>query len=175
MQNSLDQLARRERELCDRVRDLTGSIEEQTAVLEKSGTFRAYAKVFTEYVALCTVPDLADEALARATFLLWYDCVGPACVSGMRGLPDDARAECLKRLDRRIADGTLPDELRWQLAYYFWFADFAFAPRDGLAHLQEWFASSDPSGWEARVRRRTMSDRGQLGEYWSSVGASPAL
>jgi hypothetical protein len=174
MRESLTSLTLRERSLAIRVAEVSGEMGEQFRILEERGVFAAYSAIFTDYVALLSEPDCADEALCRLVFLLWYTQVEPGCFSGLGQLPQSAVDRVLRELDQRIGLGTLPPDLEWQLPHYHSVADWVFSQTSGLNHLATWLRSADDSAWSAQIGTRTFSDQGALSGYWASMIRTPA-
>jgi hypothetical protein len=171
----LDDLAQREEELIRACLSATGRMEEIADFLAATGVYARYAQVFREYERLLQSSADSGEALARATFLLWYEVTEPACYTGLGALPADSVARCLQVLDERVGRQDISDEFSWQLAFYYNYAEFAFTRGPRLRHLPRWGVTADNSRWINEVRGRTFVGRGQLSLYWTSIGSSRAL
>lgn len=140
------------------------------AALAAHGIFAAYADVLAGYVALFGHADDGAEALARATFLVWYEMAEPACFSGLRDLPEPLVETTLARLDAGASHDALSGELTAMLGYYHSVADFAFTRGGPWPALARQLAESDPYAWHTRVPPASERwARGQMSDYWASI------
>lgn len=172
---SLESLNLAEQQLCSRVQQVTGLMEEKHEQLQQSGAFRKYSQIYEAYVDLIDSESEGLEALKRATFLMWYEQAEPACFSAVFGLSAAANRKVLEAFDRRIAAVGLDIELKWMLPYYNLIADWVFSQAADLPYLQSFLADADAEMWrKIEIEAGNFTNRGQMGDYWSSIINSTA-
>ena len=140
---SLESLNLTERQLLLRVEQVAGLMEEKHEQLQQSGVFKEYGEIHEAYVGLIESESEGLEALKRATFLMWYEQVEPACFTGVFGLSEKVNRKVLEALERRSKADGLDFELKWMLPYYNMIADWVFSRYAGLPHLQSFLAKAD--------------------------------
>jgi hypothetical protein len=129
--------------------------------LQSSSRFRS---------ALAAYSASAPEALKRAAFLVWYETAEPACLSGLRDLPEDAVHAALAGLDDAVAGSAVDAELAAMLGYYWTLADYALARGGRWSALGPALAASDPDAWRAGLPARAEPwARRQMGACWAGI------
>jgi len=164
---NLEELNLREKRLKLEVGKISGSIEEKSEQLEKSGIFEEYNKVFIAYSNLIESENEGPEALKRAVFLTWYQSAEPSLVSGIDYLSEDFSLKVLKKLDKEVEHKTLDVEFHQMLSHYILVIDFVF---NGFANIQS--IQTVPLGktlQDPTFNTNKFENRGQMGMYWSNI------
>jgi hypothetical protein len=171
----LNELADREAELLSIVKSATGLMEEKAKQLERLGVYARYLTIYSEYQALLTSPACSLEALKRVVFLCWYSKTEPLMFTGLARIPSDMPS-VYPLLDRDRASAEPDPELSRMLPWYYFITDFAFPNLAAAPHLASFLASADPHAYLSRPSdERRMENRGQMGEYWDSLGQAIPL
>ena len=152
------------------VRGATGTPDERDAQIERSGLYGEYPAIVNAYVEHFSYPDSALEALKRAYFLVWRGAMATPAESGIASLPDGTIRNVIDELDawgRR----DLPDaELPWMLGHYHAVGPSVLELYGASPRLVRIAARVGGDAWRsAAVDRASMSDRGQLGRYWTAL------
>lgn len=145
-----------------------GLMEELHALLQKTGAYETWRRIFQEYVTLARTGD--REALRRAIFLHWYSLAEPQELSGIPLLDKDLAREVLGLVDAMLHQGGDDAELRWMLPFYYSVADIYidhFWP-DQLEDLRR-ASKENKDLWQTLCLKSAFENRGQMGKYWKSI------
>lgn len=178
--NLLHELSDRELALYQRVISLVGTIEDKKEQLERSVIGDNYLQIHCEYLALATTAAEATvkmEVLKRLVFLSWYAMTEPAIYSGLSYWDPALMRDSYALLEAHLAaTAPLDPELHWMLSHYaaFWDDGLLLAAAGlPLPALSAFIAAKDPQVYlapQGQLPPGTMSNRGQMGKYWQSLG-----
>jgi len=145
-----------------------GLMEERHALLQKTGVYEAWRKIFREYVILARTGN--REALKRSLFLYWYSWAEPHELSGIPPLDKDLAREVMGMIDNMLRRGESDVELMWMLPFYCSVADFYFDSL-GPGQFEKLRQASKENGnlWKTGCMESSFESRGQLGKYWKSI------
>src|SRR5690606_8650401 len=166
---TLRELSSWERRIGEIVRRQTGSLEEREQALVLQGVYAEYGAVFRSYVQLISEDDSGLEALKRATFLVWYDAVEPACLTGIGELPETDVRLTLESLDRRCRASPVDAELQFMIPFDVSVAPFGIARVPGMANVEALAGSVREPAKHLPRDARDFQGRGLMGEYWSAL------
>jgi hypothetical protein len=161
----IEELTQIESELIDRVRSVTGLMEEKQAAL-KTKVFAEYSLLHSRYTELVDDTNCGREALKRALFIQWSAVSEPACFSGICGVEKSAEEYVLKALDDLAQKRGFDEELRFMLYWYYEVTDWYFDRQD-TPHLRV-FLNANPHV-PPHYRKSDFANRGQMGKYWQSL------
>lgn len=162
---STDELGKRELEILADIDRFEGSPDEKSDWAVYTGITKEYKQIHTEYSKLAKKD---GEALKRGLFIMWYAITEPTWLTGINELDFEAEERIAKLLNRRLAKNISDYELDWMLEYY---ADFGFK-FDHLNEYEEFYRrTSSKTGLEFpdAIDKEVMANRGQMGEYFSSI------
>jgi hypothetical protein len=146
-----------------------GFAEERDILYQQIGMYEAWQRIFREYVVLAREGDL--EALKRAFFLYWYSVSEPSWLNGIRDLDEQLVKEVLGRGDDLARKNELDTEFKCMLVYYYSVAEWYIDSINGFDELKRAGKESIDS-WEDWCRDASFGNRGQLGQYWTSIQAN---
>jgi len=162
----LEEITRKETELLHRM-PKGGFCEERDEYLKKHDLYKEWQEIFTHYVEIATTGDI--EAIKRALFFLWYQCSEPNQLSGINNLDEHLVEKVLLIVDKLAESHELDSELKWMLPYYYSVAEWYFARFQKLNGLLA-ASVTNKELWQTEKPKSTFINRGQLGEYWHSIG-----
>lgn len=167
----LEDLARRELSVRDRVAQVGGLVEDRTRKLRESGVYAEAAAIHAAYVGLAKPPSSNGEALKRAVFLGWYQDAEPACLTGVADLDENQVGSALELLDLIVAADGLDAELAAMLGWYWMVADWHFTRGSrSPAALRRYLSALEVDAWRKHSFSESNLDaRGLMGAYWASV------
>ena len=156
------------------VRGASGTPEERDAQIERSGLYGEYPAIVNAYVEHFSDPDTALEALKRAYFLVWRGAMAAPAESGIASLPDGTIRNVIDELDawgrRDVSDA----ELRWMLGHYHAAGPSVLELYGASLRLVRLAAEVGGDAWRtAGIDSTSMSGRGQLGRYWTTLLERP--
>jgi hypothetical protein len=169
---SLSSLAGWEDAVLASIRGASGTLEEQDRQIERSGMYGEYPAIVRAYVELFADQESAPEAIKRAVFLVWRGAMAPPAATGIASLPDGTSRTVIEELDARVRRGQTDDELAWMLAWYLGEGRFVFELYGGTPKLFRHAEGLAPDAWRsAGITAASMTQRGQLGRYWTMLAA----
>lgn len=163
MKNTLNIFSRRELDLLDKVKSLSGAFEEKNKAIESLKIYDSYKDIHSQYSEQDDI-----EALKRAIFIQWYAASEPGIFSGIRSLNKEAEVKNLKKVDALISGRLLDNEFGIMLKHYHAISNWYFNGFKDIDHLKAFFFKS-PKNRSSKIS--TTTDRGQLGKYWESLKA----
>jgi len=163
----LEDLTNQETELLQSM-PKNGFFKERDEYLEKNGIYKRWRDIFEGYVHLASAGDI--EAVKRALFFLWYQCSEPNALSGINNLDDNLVEKALLIVNSIAENEDLDMELKWMLPYYYAVTNWYFERFKGLNSLLK-ASKRNENLWETEKSKSIFGNRGQLGEYWSSIQA----
>ena len=167
---SLSSLAGWEDAVLASLRGASGTLEERDRQIERSGLFGEYPAILGAYVELLADPETEAEALKRAVFLVWRSGMAPAAETGIASLPEATSRTVVMHLDALVRRGAADEELSWMLAWYVAGGRFVFELYGATAALLDFADATPPETWRSRpITPDTMRQRGQMGNYWTSL------
>lgn len=143
--------------------DLMRLLEESDYSLDSKELQKIHHRYQEIHTAYITHESL--EALKRAVFLQWYAAIEPSYLSGIDLLDHNDEIRTIKRLDDLIRSNTLDAELTMMLDYYYRMADWYFDGFEHMEELKDFFRRDQPTS----LVKIESGNRGQMGEYWSSL------
>ena len=169
---TLDEITALEYEWLKKMPD-RGFFEERDTLFQKTGVYKAWRRIFREYVMLAKTGD--REALKRAIFLYWYSFSEPHELSGIPALDKDPAQEVFGLVDNMLQRGECDTELKWMLPFYYSIADFYidYSWPDQFEHVRR-ASKENKDLWQTLCLESTFEHRGQLGKYWESIQKNAA-
>lgn len=162
---TLQRLANKENELCNKVEDLYRQHQSEPTKEELRGIFAEYRKIHHAYAELSLTD---DEALKRGLFIQWYALLEPNYLTGIADLDENAKEKIVQALHGRFESGSLDDELIWMLNYYSsW--EWIFKRLISFGDSIEAVLNARNNRMPDKVDRNEMALRGQMGKYWNSL------
>ena len=169
---SLSSLAGWEDVVLASIRGASGTPEEQDRQIERSGMYGEYPAIVRAYMELFADREAAAEAIKRAVFLVWRGAMAPPATTGIAALPDGTSRAVIRELDARVRRGETDDELAWMLAWYLRDGRFVFELYGGTPALFGYAERLAADTWRsAGITSASMTQRGQLGRYWTMLAA----
>jgi hypothetical protein len=168
-------LSDNELNIYQQVFSLHGTMEEKTKKLKDSGTFDKYREIHNQYLRLIkTSGDGGEinEGLKRLVFLNWYHIIEPSCFTGLWELDGDTIHESYSLLNDYLKMNKVDREFKWMLSYYScndW--TILLYSKKEMPELTAFVKSVDPTISylpDKEVLMNTMTDRGQMGKYFTS-------
>ena len=146
---------------------INGTIEEMDVFLKKNGLYREWQELFSAYVHLAEGGDL--ESIKRALFFYWYQCFEPNALSGVSDLDKRLTERVLGIIDSMAEDDELNSELTLMLPFYYSVCNWYLEGFQGLNNLLS-ASTRNRDMWQTQKFNSSFNNRGQLGNYWSSIG-----
>ena len=144
--------------------------------LEVDGTFDKYRKIHEDYFQLLTNTSdeiIKLEALKRLIFLSWYSYTEPSIFTGIESLNNEIMFNSYSILNDYIRADKLDEELEWMLKFYAswdWaILDFSENRLSELIKFVKTVDTSISTYPKRQLPQGIMSNRGQMGLYWSSM------
>jgi hypothetical protein len=170
---SLTSLAGWEESVLASIAGAKGTPDERDSQIERSGLYGEYPAIVNAYIEHFNDPDSALEALKRAYFLVWRSAMAAPSGTGIPPLPDGTIRVVIDELDAWARRDAPDEELRWMLGHYHERGPSVlelYGASPGLVRLAASAANDD---WRrAAPSPATMSRRGQMGRYWSTLLAN---
>ena len=173
MDYSLDELSASELKLYNSISKNLNFGDDQ---LEVDGTYERYRNLHANYFQLLTTTfdeNIKLEALKRLVFLNWYSYTEPSIFTGIESLKNEIVFNSYSILNDYIRADKLDEELEWMLKFY---ASWDWAILDfsenRLSELTKFVKTVDTSIStypKRQLPQGIMSNRGQMGLYWSSM------
>jgi hypothetical protein len=138
----------------------------QEALCQQFGIYEAWRKIFEQYVVVARQGEL--EALKRALFLYWYSRSEPRELCGIPMLDEGLIIEVLGMVNDIVKKGELDTELQWMLPYYYFITDWYLDRLEGFHELKE-VSKENTEMWRELCLKSSVSNRGQLGNYWKRL------
>src|SRR5688572_17760056 len=177
------ELSDRELNVYQKVFLLQGTMEEKTKKIRESGISERYKQIHTQY--LTHIKSTGDEreiieGLKRLIFLNWYHIIEPCCFTGIWELDENMIRESYSILNDRLKTNNVDKELKWMISYYAaaWeWAILSFSEKE-MPELTTFVKNVDQSRNylpNNDMLANTMTDRGQMGEYFKRLGIRQPL
>ncbi|AZB29335.1 hypothetical protein [Chryseobacterium balustinum] len=161
---NLEELSKREIELCLKISQLKGTIEEMQEQISKLGISNEYKFIHQRYADMSSI-DI--EALKRGLFINWYSICEPTFLTGISDLDENAENKIIEEINERLKNNNIDFELIWMIDYYKnWIFAFSRFEKYELFYskiINEEFIE------KTKIDRSNMENRGQMGLYWNSV------
>jgi hypothetical protein len=161
---TLDELAKKEEHLLQRVRSIKGGYQEYPS--DYDSIFNEYEKIHHEYTDLAILSS-DIEALKRAVFIQWFLVSEPAFISGIKKLDQDSMVSALDELQKIILTGSIDEEFTWMLNCYCRITNDFLVPRSRYGKVISYLEGL-PDWKPERAAGFSFHNRGQMGEYWLS-------
>lgn len=170
----LDALSDNELVICKIVNSLEGTIEVRIKKLVDDDVFNTYRKIHAEYFQLFLVKEESSqkiEILKRIIFLNWLSMVEPSFLTGMDNLDMTVVNDSFSYLNNFLELVKMDSEFRWMLSFYSsWDYILLGVANSNLEQLTAFVQKVDRSLFHVpkELNRGMMTNRGQMGIYWSS-------
>lgn len=170
----LDALSNEELTLCKIVNSLEGTIEVKIKKLVEDDVFNAYRTIHAEYFRLFLVEEESCqklEILKRIIFLNWFSMLEPSFLTGIDNLDTTVVIDSFSYLNNYMEVGKIDSEFRWMLSFYSsWDYILLGFANNSLEQLTAFVRDVDRSLFHVPkdLNREMMTNRGQMGIYWSS-------
>ncbi|MBA3670699.1 MAG: hypothetical protein H0W68_01580 [Gemmatimonadaceae bacterium] len=169
---SLSSLAGWEEAVLASIAGAHGTPDERDRQVERSGLYAEYPTIVHGYIELFG-SDAALEALKRALFLVWHSALAMPVDSGIAALPVGIIRSVIDQLDAAVRRGTMDDELRWMLAWYYAEAPLVLELFGASATVMRAAELVPADAWRgARITATTMAVRGQMGRFWEALAGA---
>jgi hypothetical protein len=170
---SLTSLAGWEESVMASIAGATGTPDQRDSQIERSGLYGEYPAIVNAYIEHFSDPDSALEALKRAYFLVWRSAMAPPSETGIPPLPDGTIRVVIDELDAWARRDAPDAELRWMLGHYHEIGPTVLELYGASPRLVRLAASAAEEDWRrAAATASSMSRRGQMGRYWSTLLAN---
>lgn len=169
---SLTSLAGWEESVLASIAGAKGTFDERDSQIERSGLYGEYPAIVNAYIEHFSDPDSALEALKRAYFLVWRSAMAPPSETGIPPLPDGTIRVVIDELDAWARRDAPDEELRWMLGHYHELGPSVLELYGASPRLVRLAASAANDDWRRAATASTMSRRGQMGRYWTTLLAN---